>query len=138
MKKKGKNKKLKAVSITKGETCKTYALKRIGRGHLLSMESDGPKIESLAFGGLFKQVSKPKKGALLLWVEKDEYWDNGGGKIDEAGRVVGVDKKIYGHLAVYEGSGLYSEVVKGHHFPELRLGELKEAKAPDYILELID
>lgn len=128
---------LAAVKVVKHETCKTYAFKRLGLANLLSIETDSPKIEELVFSGMFRQLKDPKRGALLLWVEKGEYVDNGGGEIDEQGRVIGVDKKIYGHLGVYEGAGLYSEVVSGHYFPEVRMCKYGDVKAPDYILEYI-
>ena len=132
---KNKSMKLHRVKLVKHETCKSFAFKRVGLSHLLSMDTDKPRIEDLAEGKMFKHLREPKKGALLLWLEGEERYYNETVEIDEDGRIISDRMMVYGHLGVYEGKGLVSDVIGGDLYPIVRVRKYKDLRKPDYILK---
>ena len=126
--------KLNKVVITKHDTCKTYALKRIGLGELLSMDSDEPLIENLVDDNRFVCIHKLRKGAILIWKRCNQGEINIGLEIDKNARVITRKKTIYGHCAVYEGKGLISDVYRDDVFSNIRFRKSKDIRKPDFIL----
>lgn len=128
---------MKPVKITKHETCRTYAFKRIGLDNLLDINTDEPSIKSLIRNEEYQHLLKPEKGCLIVWVEKNPNYCNIGSEITEEGIVINDSKVTYGHLGVYEGDGLFSDVTTVDEYPSIRIRKLDTLADADYFLKPI-
>lgn len=128
---------MKAVTITKHETCLSYALKRIGLEN-----TDVYKYEHLSddFEIIpFLLGTKLKVGHILLWDSNLETADLPW-HITEDGRIINQPVKRRIHLGVWEGDGLVSDCSRLNSqgsLPQLRLRNLSDiGRRPDKILIL--
>lgn len=120
---------LKAVKMTKADSCLTYALKRIGYPY---NSEDAIEIEWLdKLTNLPKINDKPKKGDIGVW-RKDKKKYRKGLSITKEGLVIEDTREDMIHFCVYEGKGLISDMSS---YYSIRLRKLEELKTqPSYWL----
>ena len=133
---------LKEVILTHRDSCKTYALKRIGLSHLIDVENDTPTIKDLCESKDFIRLEQPQIGCLLIWLGKtsdaiEGYWQPHGITVD--GRIFSVKRYDYGHLAVYERGEFISDatwVNDGYVTKSMiRMRKYDDLSNPDLILK---
>lgn len=132
--------KLKRVKITNRDSCKTYALKRIGLAAMLDMDNDTPTIVELINDRLFEHLDKPEIGCLLIWTGKEKLSTKGyllHQEITEDREIFLIKNFDYGHCAVYEKENIFSDA----KFVDsvgviLGLRKYNEITKPDYILKV--
>ncbi len=131
---------LESVKITNRDSCKTYALKRIGLEKLLNFNDDTPTIKDLYTTRALKHIESPEVGCILVWKTengKEQYWNSI--EIDSNSRVTKAKMYTYGHCAVYEGDGFISEVRitednNKRIVSTIGLKRYADVRKPDYIL----
>ena len=126
--------KLHDVQIWKGETCLTYALKRIG------LQPDLCKFEDL---NIFFDVEpfflgpSCTRGVLLVWDSNQKLVDLGT-LINSEGKIVNRPTLAGVHIGVYEGDGLVSDCSRldsPNSLPQLKMRFLSElGRQPDKLL----
>lgn len=131
--------KLHATTVTHRDSCKTYALKRLGIP--VNMDTDTPSIKDLYNSRDFDLLDTPEIGCLLIWA------DASNGKpyfqphhITEDGRIVLLRRSDYGHCAIYERDDMVSDLVVCDEFgtfdPSIRLRRYADISSPPtYILK---
>lgn len=126
--------KLCPVVLTKHETCKTYAFKRIGMGQKKEYHS----VASLLEDDRFEIVRKPKKGDLLLWIDTDlkgSYLQN---EIKSNCKVITNWVGRGGHVGVFESNGICSDAHMNDNYEwQIRCRSYRDLTKPDYILRLL-
>ena len=128
---------LKAVRLTKTDTCLTYILKRLGLGeNYCTYETYHEFFNQYNF---YKVYKKLEKGDVFLW-DKGMTWKWLAWAIDEAGTVEWKNIPVEFHFGIYEGNGQFSDctrLVTPPH-PTLRFRKIIDLqKNPDYVLRLI-
>lgn len=128
--------KLRNVSLEKTDTCITYCLKRLGYvEHNLSYQTMKDHFDYK----LFRDYGKLNVGDILLW-DKNIHWEWIPWQITELG-IVNKHIPIGFHFAIFEGSGLISDVTRRTgtppHFPFLRMRNATDIKrTPDWVLTI--
>lgn len=132
--------KLYPVTITKLDTCLTYAFSRIGH------KSDVCDVADLEHHydmlDYIDHSSTIQIGDILVFTHKQENVTVGT-HITEDGKIIFHDVVTHRHCVVYEGNGLVSDLsrtgIKGLTIPSLRMRYLKEIKVrPTFILRFND
>ncbi len=118
------------------DSCKTYALKRVGLFHLLNEDKDTPSVESICTGNDFIKLTTPEIGSILVWLwhDKTPYWI--AQIITEDGKILSKSRVDYGHCGVYEGNDLVSDCMWEQEWGSIiRMRKYSEIKEPDFILK---
>lgn len=132
--------KLKKVKITCRDSCKTYALKRIGLIDWLDMHTDTPTIKELIDDRRFDHLKEPEVGCILIWTGKEKLSTKGyflHQEITEDREIFLIKNFDHGHCAIYEKENLFSDA----RFVDdvgvvIGLRKYNEISKPDYILKL--
>lgn len=129
---------LKAVKLTKWDTCKSYVLKRIGLDHYLSMNSDKPTLEDLINHEGFEHVTMPQQGDLIFW-RQEEMKVEASNEITAQGIIVTNQVQYCGHLGVFERDGMVSDlmaqdVAEQGELMTIRMRRYEDLRKADYIL----
>lgn len=131
--------KLLKTTITFRDSCKTYALKRIGLSNLINWENDTPKAKDLWNSDMFQKIEEPETGCVLIWKHKnsEDYYQSH--QIEEDGRIVQIKRNDYGHAGIYENNNMVSDCTDGENGDRyLRLRNYADLPKPDFILKLKD
>jgi len=128
------------TKITNRDSCKTYALRRIGLSHLINWNDDTPTMFEIYNSEDFDHLNEPEIGCLMIWksdLDKEKFIIEH--EIDEFGRIINVSSHSYGHCRVYEGNGYTSEarmlIIDDRVVTKLFLRKFDELRKPDFILK---
>jgi hypothetical protein len=126
------------VKITHRDSCKTYALKRVGLSHIIDMNNDTPTLKDVWESALFEEIRTPEVGCLLIWKYSkgdDGYYSPH--EIDESGRIIYVKRFDYGHIGVFESGNMVSDVSWEEGWGAMiRLRKYTDLTMPNIILKL--
>jgi hypothetical protein len=123
---------IKAVVISKTESCLSYALKRIGADDLLPIDYDR-MVSGEHFHVLrWSETADMQAGDLVLW-NRDLARSLLPIEITTAGTIVHGYLPTGLHYAVYEGDGILSDSTRDGDYPVVRLRKLADCR-PDWIL----
>jgi len=125
------------VTITQLDTCKTYALKRIGLGDIIDWSLDKPSFKDLITSKSFKIIGIAEPGCLIFWgkdIDKAYFVPR---KITKAGQIVSLESYNFGHCGVLENDDLVSDCYSENGKSTIRIREFRKLPTPDYILKKI-
>jgi hypothetical protein len=125
------------TEITNRDSCKTYALKRIGMIDLVNIIDNTPSLIDLCSNVRFEKIDEPEVGALLIWSESNDYSQNlfYAHCILEDSTIVSIKSRDIGHCAIYEQNDMISDCTNEGYKATLRLRHFKDVKKPDIILK---
>lgn len=128
--------KLHEIEVTFRDSCKSYALKRIGYKYDLSLDS--PSYEELLYSGDFQVIKKNfdyQVGDLLIWETEVDYLVPH--KITADGRILSVWRTDFGHMAVVERDGCVSDLTQRQDdVRRITMRKMENVKTPDTLLRL--
>lgn len=124
------------TEITNRDSCKTYALKRIGMIDLVNIIDNTPNLVELCSSDRFVKIEEPVVGALLIWHESNGYSQNifSPHCILEDSTIISIKSRDMGHCAVYEQNDMISDCTHDGYKAMIRLRHYKDVKQPDVIL----
>lgn len=134
--------KLKKVTVTHRDSCKTYPLRRIGLSHLINWDNNTPTIKDLYESKDFEHLNEPEFGCILIWTGKNKaategYWQPH--TITENGRIISIKRFDYGHCGVFETDNLVSDARWiNENGIILCVRNYNDLPKPDYILKYIN
>lgn len=134
--------KLQAVTLSKEDTCLTYALKRVGLIDKITTR-DTEYLEEDFFFIPYESQSQLTIGSILVF-SKHEKKLIVPDTIDVQGRIISHERLQLRHLAVYEGNGLISDctTITNYDFSGCRIMRMRELHLlklnPSFVLRAKD